>query len=145
MSPKEVEKAIKESRSNLEIQVLTMDYLEKKDNRKLIIDKALKKLKKNLLGSKSYEYELENPKKINTFKTTIKEHFRFILEDCNKPLETNFNDYKGEITMPEAYCDFYNEAIEVVKKELKNKKLIKDNLTHYFKKIKIYLSCSDYV
>ena len=142
MSPKEIEEGIQKVKQDLEIQVYTMDYLEIKENRTYIIDKSLKRLIKKDKGNKSYHYELEDKKKYKAFKSTIKEHFKFILLDCNKPLETNFKDYKGEIKLLEAYCDFYNYAIEIVNKKLKNKQLVRDNLKHYFKKIKMEIHCS---
>ena len=143
MSPKEIVEEVREIKQDLEIQVYTMDYLEIKENQKYIINKSLKKLKKKAKGNKSYQYELTDKKQLNEFKTTIKEHFKYILKDCDKPLETNFKDYKGEIKQLEAFCDFYDYAIGVVNKKLKKKQLVRENLEHYFQKIKKEIHCTN--
>lgn len=142
MSPQEIITGIKRTRQDLEIQVYTMDFLEKKENKKFIIEKALKKLIKSNNGDKTYHFVLKNDTALKKFKTTINRHFEYIIKDCDKPDEPTFNDYKGEIDINEAYCDFYDYAIKVTNKKLKNQKLIKENLNYYFNKIQSYIHCS---
>jgi len=143
MSPKEFEETIKDAKYDLEIAIATMDYLEKKENRKFIINQALSKLMKESQGTKQYQYQLENSKKLKEFKSVIKEHFKYIIRHCDKPRKTNFMEYKGEIKFLDAYCDFYTHAINIVNKKLNKKQLIRDNIKAYLEEIKKNLHCSD--
>jgi len=141
MSPKNFINELNDIEDDCDIAIYTMEYLEIKKNRKAIIKSSLKELQENNKGEESYHYFLDNKENLQRFKNNIKEHFKYIINHCNKPLITDFENYKGEIDLLNAYCQFYENAITFINLELKNKKLIKDNLEKYFIKIKEKLNC----